>query len=358
MNIVHIVFSFTNGGIENLLVDIMNNWSREDNLLLCVVNDNVNEELIRKIECSERRQVICMQRTPGGKKIPYLKQLEGILEEFRADIIHCHSNNVFKFILPIKIMHPSLKLFYTVHDTNLYKNLKPIDCLLHRVFLEKIFAISKIVKEEIVSKNIDSKKVEVVYNGVDIKKFLPKQKAPHGKKEIVCVARLVPPKKGQDILIRAIKEISMQRNDFICRLVGGIPTEENNYLEEINKLIKELGVEDYIELVGDCDDVPRVLSTADIFVLPSRYEGFGIAVIEAMLSRTVVVATDIDGPREIIQDNKYGYLFHKEDYLMLSMLLHNLLETENITLVKEAYEYALHQFSIENMVSDMKKGYN
>lgn len=70
LRIVHLVFSFTSGGIENLLVDVMNGWDSGDSLLLCIINDVKNEQLLAKIKLGADRKVICLGRKPKGGKTP------------------------------------------------------------------------------------------------------------------------------------------------------------------------------------------------------------------------------------------------------------------------------------------------
>ena len=357
MNIVHLVFSFNNGGIENLLVDIMNNYSDENNVTLCIINDDINEMLLNKINITKHKKIVCLKRTVGGKKIDSIIDLHKIVRQGDVDIIHCHSNNAFKFFLPIKLINNKIKIFMTIHDTIIYSNISKIDCYLHKIFIKKLFAISNSVLKGIVVKNINSNKVQVIYNGIDERKFLEKTNIDNKKKEIICVARLVLPIKGQDILLRAIKELSLQREDFICKLVGGTPVEKNNYLEKVKDLIKELDIQKYVDLVGDCNNIPEELSKADVFVLPSRHEGFGIALIEAMLSKTIVIASDVEGPKEIIQENKYGYLFASEDYNKLAEILNKVLDSDNKEVINRAYVYAKEEFTINNMINKMNQAY-
>lgn len=68
MNILHIIFSFNNGGSENLVVDLLNSWNNEkDNLYLCIVNDSYDKELLDKIK-NAKITVIMLNRKIGGKK--------------------------------------------------------------------------------------------------------------------------------------------------------------------------------------------------------------------------------------------------------------------------------------------------
>ena len=91
MNIVHVVFSFNSGGIENLLVDVINNWKKSDQIMLCIINDVKNDKLISKISNSNAK-VICLERRPKTSLLPFVKKFKKIIKDFNADIIHCHTN--------------------------------------------------------------------------------------------------------------------------------------------------------------------------------------------------------------------------------------------------------------------------
>lgn len=355
MNIVHVVFSFHTGGIENLLVDVLNNWSNRDRLLLCIINDSIDEELLSAIRYRENVEVVCLRRPAGGAIFKNLLKMNHVFGEFQAEIVHFHSNSAFKFCMPLKLLHRRIQYFLTIHDTNIYPQISKKDCLLHRLFLNQIFAISRAVQEEVEKKGVYN--TTLVYNGVDRKKFL---NLPHGnnkRKTIICVARLQPEKKGQDILLHSIAILARRRSDFRCLIVGEAPVEAPGRLEELQKLAKKLGVESYVKFLGNRSDVPMLLAQSDIFVLPSRYEGFGISIIEAMLSKVLVIASDIDGIREILQNGRYGYLFEKENSRELAELLDYLLDDTRSDIVQSAYEYAVDHFSIETMMAGMRHCY-
>lgn len=358
MRIVHMVFSFNSGGIENLLVDILNSWNNEDSVLLCIVNNEKNDRLIERVQKKEHIQVVCLGRQPGSEKYRYVKKTNELLTDFKPDIVHCHSNNVFLFALPIKMLHPQWRFVLTIHDTNTYCRYGRMMPVLHRLFLACIIAISDSVKNEILQRGIPESKVCMVYNGVDTQKFVEhKSKTPGEKKTIICVSRIYPEKKGQDILIKAAARLKCTRQDFQVLLAGEPPVEHPEYLDELKEVIKEEHVEDKVVLLGNRNDVPELLSTADVYVMPSRFEGFGISLVEAMLAKVPVVSSDLDGPHEIIKD-QYGYLFEKEDDAMLCQILNNLLDADTSSLTEKAYQYARGEFDIKVMVQNLRKVYN
>ena len=98
------------------------------------------------------------------------------------------------------------------------------------------------------------------------------------------------------------------------------------------------------------------MSSIDALILPSYYEGFGIVLIEAMAGRRPVIASDLEGPREIIGDDKYGQLFPKGDAEALSNAIIDLVENggKDVNIV---YEYALTQYSIQSACCKLRDTY-
>lgn len=359
MNILHVVFSFNNGGIENLLVDLINNWSYEDKNYLCIINDNYDLQLIKKIGATNI-EVIKMNRPIGGKKIKYIKLLNEIIKNYNINVLHCHSNSSVKFCIYPKIVNPNLKLVYTVHDTMIYQEISKIDVLIHKIFINEIVAISGSVYETISKRLGKRANITTIYNAVDIKKF--KLQESENKKDIsrlniCCVARLDYKIKGQDILIKALGELKKKRSDFKCVFIGGEPTETNHNLNELKALADKLNVYENIAFLGNCNDVPQIIRNFDICIVPSRKEGFGISIIEAFLSKVFVIASDIEGPRELIGDNEYGYLFEVENFKKLSNIIDGVYSIDLENKVQKSYNYAIEKFAIEEMANNLRKLY-
>jgi glycosyltransferase involved in cell wall biosynthesis len=355
MKIAHLVFSFKTGGIENMLVDVINNWNKEDQLLLCILNNEINNELLSQIKPGNNVRVVCLNRKPGSRKLPYLIKLNTVLNEFKADTIHCHNNMSFKFYLPLRLQHPLRKVILTIHGTNKYIHYTKMDQILHKLFVDRITAISKAVRAEILECGISPEKVVLLINGLDSKKLNQPHQNTSDKKVIINVARLIPETKGQDILINAIKIVATHRQDFVCWLVGEAPKPEIK--QEIETLIQQLGIQKYVELLGNRNDVPNLLSQSDLFVLPSRYEGFGLSLVEAMMAKVAVIASNNDGPQEILYHNKYGDLYETDNYHELAEIIEKRLEYEDKERIDAAYQYAIDNFGIDSMNKKLRDIY-
>ena len=126
--------------------------------------------------------------------------------------------------------------------------------------------------------------ISVIENGVDLDRFAPPKPVVAKATKLLAIGRLVP-QKGFDILIQACGGL-----DVTVEIVGEGP--ERSRLEAI--------APPNVRLLGAQEDIPRRLADADLFVVPSRWEGFGLVAAEAMAAGVPVVATHVDGLREVL----------------------------------------------------------
>ena len=109
MKILHVIYSFTTGGTETMLVDIINKQVETEDVTLIIINDFIDKELVESID--KRAKIIYLRRKPGSKSvIPFIK-LNWFIWKERPDAIHAHYLSIFKVILPIF----DYKLFVTIH---------------------------------------------------------------------------------------------------------------------------------------------------------------------------------------------------------------------------------------------------
>lgn len=170
---------------------------------------------------------------------------------------------------------------------------------------------------------IDSRKLSVIYNGVNPSDFNlnAREKPTQDKKIIVTLSALVK-RKGVDVLIKAIKILAEQGvGNFEVRIGGEGPEKEN-----LKNLIANYGLEEKIKMLGYVNK-EKLLSIADLFVLPTYSEGLPLSIIEAGLFNVAVIASAVDGIPEIIQNKENGLLVNAGSPEVLAesigLLLHN-----------------------------------
>lgn len=147
---------------------------------------------------------------------------------------------------------------------------------------------------------------EVVWNPVNVNfDASPSWPSPSPNEELrfACVARLHPPSKGQDILLEALAGPTWVNRSWRLTLYGEGPMK--NIVE---RYIKRLGLQERVAFAGHVSMVEEIWARNHVLVMPSRYEGLPLAMIEAMLCARAVLATDVAGHSEIIEDGVTGWL--------------------------------------------------
>ena len=346
MKICHLIFSFTTGGAETMLVDIVNEQVKVASVCLIIINDHINEMLLRKID--SQVEIIKINRRPQSRNpMPVLK-INWFLLDMKPDVIHCHNTKTIRLI-PF-FFHK--KMVVTIHD------MATSHPILEKY--KKIFPISHAVKKDIFKEQrLDT---SVIYNGIDtsiIRKKISNNK--NNRFNIVQVARLNTQKKGQHLLIEAIRKIVCENKsiDLHVDFIG-----EGKSFSHLNKLVQDYHLEKYVTFLGikDRDYIYNHLHEYDLLVHPSLYEGFGLTVAEAMVAKVPVLVSDNDGPMEVIADGQFGYHFKAgnaddlADKIRQILSNHYGLESHR-KMIEAAYQYAVANFDVKNTAQNYIKAY-
>lgn len=180
----------------------------------------------------------------------------------------------------------------------------------------RVFSVSESLKKLAVQHGADPASIEVVGNGVDIERFKPVDRqtaraalriAPHAK-ILISVGGLVP-RKGFHRVIAVLPKLQIAYPDLRFLIVGG-PSPEGNNLPQLERQVDELGLKDYVTFLGPVqpDQLPALLSVADVFVLATSNEGWANVFLEAMACGLPVVTTDVGGNREVVKDDSLGFI--------------------------------------------------
>jgi glycosyltransferase involved in cell wall biosynthesis len=163
---------------------------------------------------------------------------------------------------------------------------------------------------------------------------------------ILSIAQQVE-KKGLDILLRALQRLHQTDFPLKLLLVGDGPLRP-----QLQDLAGSLGISESVAFLGEKEraDVVRLLNGCEVFVLPSRSEPFGIAILEAMACKKPVVATSVGGIPEIIESGQNGILVEPDNPQALAEALVTLLKNDALRkrFASNGYESVLERFSAEN----------
>ena len=354
MNILYLLFSFTVGGTEKLTTDICNEMvSQNGNVHLYIVNKHHDEQMLRQL--SPAVTVFCRNRVVGDKnKLSVMWDIHRYCIANQIDVVHCNSLNTPELLLIAKILNPRLKVVYTIHGLGQYSTLNQARVQYRNLVCDSILAISDSLKEDLLGQGARKDKVRVIYNAINLEKFEPENKRLLDRNNVVIgnVARINLSQKGQDILIKAIGLLK-DRYNITCYFAGAADSSHKEELEQLKKLAADAvrGSACEIVFLGNVEDIPGFLKGIDLFVLPSRLEGFGISLIEALYMGIPCISSDINGPREIIGDNERGDLFEQGNPCDLAEKLAVAIETypEKKEKAHKAAAYVKENFDIQEM---------
>lgn len=178
---------------------------------------------------------------------------------------------------------------------------------------DAVFAVSELVRQHCIEiDHIDPDRVQTIYNGLNVADWDASPQASTPRKSfLVTSIGNIRHVKGHDVFIKAAAAIAPRFPNVCFSIAGGVL--EPAYFEELQSLIHDLHLDDRFHFSGSITDLRKHLSTADIFVLPSRSEGFSNAIVEAMAASLPVVATNVGGNAEAVQDGVSGLIVPPED---------------------------------------------
>jgi len=213
-------------------------------------------------------------------------------------------------------------------------------------------------------------KIEVIPPGVDLSHFypIPPDEAkeyvgiPQEKRMLLFVGRLEP-LKGIKTLLRAIGILRQkgQADDDLCLAVigGELADKDGQETDEVRSLLKlrdEFGLEDMVTFLGkrSQDSLPYYYSAAEMVIMPSHYESFGMVALESMACGTPVIASLVGGLIHLVEDGVTGYHVPVDNPQALSLRIHSLLEDKSLRyrMGHDAFAFA-KKYSWENISSRM-----
>lgn len=222
---------------------------------------------------------------------------------------------------------------------------------------DKILVISEHIQKDFenLAQNEDEKKrIKRIYNPLDTDEIL--QKAGSGKREagsnepVFVSVGTVFPQKGFDRLLNVHKKLWDEGFKHKIHIVG-----DGYDFENIKNLKTGLGVDDSVEMVGFTDNPYPYFKNADFYVLSSRYEGFPTVLFEAITLKKNIIATDVSGVREMLEDGKLGLIVENSEQGIYLGMKQALVEPQSFSKYQEKLGNYEPPFNLQNSVNSVMK---
>jgi glycosyltransferase involved in cell wall biosynthesis len=210
-----------------------------------------------------------------------------------------------------------------------------------------VVAISRRIAEILVEGGVHEDRVRVIHSGVDPDLFgsfsFPGW---DGRTLTVGTVAVLVKRKGHRFLLEAAAIIKQRGFKLRYQFAGDGPEKK-----ELEKLVAQLGLEEEVSFSGFLPDVAAFLANVDIFVLPSLYEGLGVAVLEAMAAGKPIVTSRVGGIPELIRDRECGLLVPAGRAESLADAICLLLSQESLAerMGRRAWQKVREEFTLEEM---------
>jgi glycosyltransferase involved in cell wall biosynthesis len=294
-------------------------------------------------------------------------QLARFLRRERIDILHTHLFEPSLIGLQAGVLARTRRRLMTRHYSDYHTRIHKkwhvrLDQFCTRLS-HAVIAVSQHTGDHLVDKEgAPPDKVHVILNGIDFDRVrisspdardrIRAEFAPKDEYLLLIVARLHP-EKGHHYLFQTLPQIN-ERVGPVRLLVAGTGTFQDAYMKEV----RSLGCEGMVSFLGFRTDIPDLMAAADLLVLPSVAEAFGLVLAEAIHLGTPVVATRVGGIPEIIEDGRNGVLVEPANSLALSHAITELLnDPVRRQQIARARGKTTERFRFENMVRSYESLY-
>lgn len=342
MRVLHAISSLEIGGAQRLLSDILPIQKRLGLDVSLLVFKRESTAFAEKIQEAEVPIIVLDVKSYTDPII--VVKVRRIIRQY--DIVHAHLVHALYYCsLAARGLH--VNLVYTEHSTSNnrrgHRFMRSVEKYIYNRYA-KLISISQQTQDALQDwLQLKDGRFVVINNGVDVDRFASVHR-PVIANSLIMVSRFAS-SKDQETVIRAMKKI---KKDVVLRFVGG-----GNNLEHCKLLAKECGVEDRIQFLGARSDVAELISESYIGIQSSNWEGFGLTAVELMACGKPVIATDVDGLKQVVAGA--GVVFHRGDSEGLAAIVNELIADSGLyadlskRCLERASKYDIHRVASQYM---------
>ncbi len=258
----------------------------------------------------------------GGLFAPETYRFLRLIRDYKIDLVHTNMEVVLQSGLAARMAH--IPTVYHVRGTSFARPRRVCDAVVGAInrLSDEIIVISRAVGDIFYERNI-REKVSVIHNSLNPSYFdsidenamasIRFELSGGTNAPLVATVGRINPRKGLECFIKAAALVAQKNSTIRFAIVGDAADDfERAYMAKIRELAGQLGIRDRLVIAPARRNIAELMSAIDIFVMTTLNEGFGRVAIEAMAARRAVIASDVGGLPEIIQDNITGRLIQPD----------------------------------------------
>lgn len=346
MKILQVLPYFCFGGAETMCENLTYALIAQGHTVTVVSLYGEHTPISRRMEASGVRILYLDKKL--GLDVSMVPKLTRIMKAEKPDVVHTHLD-VIKYAVAAARLAGVKKCVHTVHNVADKEAEGRAQKLINGFYFRRGWsvpvALSPEVRASIVSfYGLKPEQVPVAYNGVDLSRCLPKESYCAGEEFHILHIGRFNEQKNHGLLLKMFETLARENPGLCLELIG-----EGELRPEIEKQVKTMGMEGRVAFLGAQSNVYPYLQRADLFLLPSRYEGIPMTIIEAMGTGLPIVVTAVGGVPDMLENGVDGFTVPCEEEKIVEAC-QNLIRDEALRerLGRAAREHA-DRFSAQTM---------
>ena len=309
MKILQVIPYFCFGGAETMCENLTYALTELGHSVTVVSLYNERTPIARRMEAAGVKILYLDKKL--GLDLSMVPKLMEIMKQEKPDVVHSHLN-VIKYAVAAAKLCGIKRCVHTVHNVAAEEAENRQQKLISTVFFKLGWsipvALSPEVRRTIVEfYGLPEEKVPMICNGVDLNKCLPKTGYVLSEPPVLLHVGRFNEQKNHKGLLEAFCQVLKSHPDCLLKLIG-----DGELEEETKQYAKGLGIQEKVLFLGSRSDIYPILNEADIFLLPSKFEGMPMTIIEAMGTGLPIVATAVGGVPDMLTHQESGLLVSEQ----------------------------------------------
>lgn len=356
MNILYLITGLGGGGAEKVVVDLADQMFKRGHQVKIAY---LKGDVVVHPDNNQIELVYLGLESIKNSTNTY-KNYKKLLQEFQPEVVHAHMVHANIFARISRIFFPVTKLICTAHSNNEGGKLRMLAYKFTHHLADLTTNVSKSAVQSFEQLGaVPHGQMRTIYNGIDLtrfkydeyaKKYLYQELNIEIERPLILAVGRFHSAKDYPNLLHAFQLLI--NNNNIKKIPYLIIAGDGELRPILENLIEKLQLFNHVKLLGRRDDIPTLMSAADIFVLSSKFEGFGLVVAEAMACNSFVVATDCGGVKEVM--GECGVLVPPENSHELAEALMTALnksEEEIIINNTQALDYVKSTYALDIIIN-------